>query len=149
MEINLNEITVRQPVGQEWPLYYDLRYRVLRAPWGEPEGSERADDDGTSYHAVAAGPFGALLGVGRLHLNNPTEGQIRFMAVLPEMHGKGVGKLIVQHLEEVAKGMGATTMILHARENALPFYERLGYTIKAKSYLLFGKIQHWEMERGL
>lgn len=149
MELNLNDITVRPPIGQEWPDYYQLRYQVLRQPWGEPEGSERADDDGTSYHAMATGPFGVLLGVGRLHMNSPTEGQIRFMAIKPELQGKGIGKLIVQHMEEVARKRGATTMVLHAREHAVPFYQKLGYEVKEKSYLLFGEIQHWLMGRGL
>lgn len=147
--LNPSQITVRPPVGQEWPAYYHLRYAVLRAPWGEPEGSERVDDDGTAYHAVAVGPFGMMLGVGRLHMNSATEGQVRFMAVLPEAQGKGVGKLIVRHLEETAQARGAQTMVLHARQNAVPFYESLGYTVKEKSYLLFNEIQHWLMTREL
>jgi len=39
------------------------------------------------------------------------------------------------------------TIILHAREIAVPFYERMGFRVTEKSHLLFGEIQHYLMEK--
>jgi len=142
-------ITIRPPKPAEMEAYYQLRHDVLRRPWGQVKGTERAEDDETAYHAAAFSAEGNLIGVGRLHLNSATEGQVRFMAVAAETQGLGVGNLVMEHLEDHARTMGATKMILHARQNAVPFYEKLGYHITAKSYLLFDEIQHWEMAKRL
>ena len=48
-------------------------------------------------------------------------------------------------LEEEALNLGYRKLILHARDYALPFYERLGYTIVGPSYKLFDVLQHFEM----
>ena len=44
---------------------------------------------------------------------------------------------------------GWTEIVLEARENAVPFYEAIGYTIVAESYLLFSEIQHYRMQKSL
>ena len=36
--------------GADWIKYFDLRWRVLRAPWDQPRGSERDDREDTSIH---------------------------------------------------------------------------------------------------
>jgi predicted GNAT family N-acyltransferase len=38
-------------------------------------------------------------------------------------------------------------VILHAREMAVPFYERMGFQVTEKSHLLFGEIQHYLMQK--
>ena len=43
----------------------------------------------------------------------------------------------------------AAGVVLEARENAVPFYESLGYSMIEKSYLLFGEIQHFRMKKAL
>jgi predicted GNAT family N-acyltransferase len=53
------------------------------------------------------------------------------------------------YLEDQAKTKGWTEIVLEARENAVPFYKRIGYTINAESYLLFGEIQHYRMSKTL
>ena len=37
------------------------------------------------------GPERQVLAVGRLHYNSSAEAQVRFMAVVPEAHGRGLG----------------------------------------------------------
>ena len=48
------------------------------------------------------------------------------MAVKQSIQREGLGSLIVNKLEEIAKDMGIKT-VLNARENALKFYISLGY----------------------
>ena len=55
----------------------------------------------------------------------------------------------MQDLESIALRENRQIMMLNARENALSFYEILGYEISKKTNLLFGKIQHYEMKKVL
>lgn len=135
----------------EWAAYYRLRYTVLRQPWNQPEGTERADDDEapTTTHALLLGPDGQALGVGRLHPSGPAQGQVRFMAVSPGAQGQGIGRQVLEYLETAASHQHLTEIVLHAREAAVPFYERLGYAVMAPSHTLFGTVQHFLMSKTL
>ncbi len=134
---------------EEFAQYYKLRYQTLRQPWNQPEGSERADDDDSAIHAMLVNEQNEAVGVCRLHMQTPTQGQLRFMGLHQGYRNKGLGNLLINYLEQRAKDLGATHMLLQAREPALPFYQRCGYTITAKTYLLFNEIQHYQMEKQL
>lgn len=142
-------VVVREPQSaEEWKQYYHLRWHVLRRPWGQPEGSEKdAQEDATWHRAVFL--EGLLVGVSRLQLNSPVEGQIRYMAIADDQQGKGFGRLLVAALEEIARDRGAKYIRLDARENARGFYLSLGYEVVGDSYLLFGEIQHYLMQKNL
>jgi GNAT superfamily N-acetyltransferase len=139
-----------EPASEEdFKQYYCLRYEELRQPWNQPEGSERAPDDDTAIHALLLDETGIAAGVCRLSFASPEEGQLRFMAVRRDLQNKGLGKLLVDYLEEKARSLGASFVSLQARERAVPFYERLGYRITEKTHLLFGEIQHYKMVKDL
>ncbi len=36
----------------EWDAYFDLRWRILRQPWGQPRGSERDSEDDSAFHLL-------------------------------------------------------------------------------------------------
>lgn len=134
---------------EQFEQYYRLRYQTLREPWGQPEGSERAEDDNTAIHAMLLDDAGEAVGVCRMHLATPEEAQIRFMGIRQDMQGKKLGDQLLHYQEERARQLGATRMMLQARENAVNFYRRNGYEIEEKSHLLFGTIQHYRMARQL
>ncbi|HHE40215.1 MAG TPA: GNAT family N-acetyltransferase [Candidatus Cloacimonetes bacterium] len=138
------------PVTEEdFKRYYFLRWKILRKPWNQPIGSERNELDDSSYHVMVCEKDRVPIGVGRLHFNNPNEAQIRFMAVENDHQGKGIGTCIMNALEKYAQEKSAHHIILYARENAVPFYQKIGYEIEEKSYLLFGNIQHYKMNKEL
>lgn len=150
VDLILKNIQLRQPKSpEELEKYYNLRWSVLREPWNMPPGSERVNDDDTASHIMAVNPAGKIIGAGRVHLNSPTEAQVRFMAVDNSCRKMGVGGMILNRLEEIAGKEGASTVILQARDYAIPFYEKNGYTILEKSYLLFDTIQHYKMGKNL
>ncbi|HTA61491.1 MAG TPA: GNAT family N-acetyltransferase [Bacteroidia bacterium] len=140
---------VEQPsTTHDFEIYYQLRYQVLRKPWGQPLGSELDETDNTSIHAfIKAG--GKAIACARLHWVDNITSQIRYMAVHPDYQGRGLGKLVINYLEEISKQNNRLEIILHARENAVDFYKNCGYTINEKSYLLWGKIQHFLMQKHL
>jgi len=132
----------------EWKAYYALRFNVLREPWNQPLGSEVLADEDQAIHAIAV-EDNVVLGVARMHESAEKQGQVRCVATATAAQGKGIGKAIMAYLEEQAKTKGWTEIVLEARENAVPFYQRIGYTIIAESYLLFGEIQHYRMKKAL
>lgn len=138
-------IEVKKPVSeQDWDAYYDLRYRILREPLGKERGSERNEGDETGVH-FALVENNVLIAVARLDSVGETVCQARFVAVESHLQGKGYGRKIMTALENEALNLGYRKLILHARDYALPFYERLGYTLVGPSYKLFDVLQHFEM----
>jgi GNAT superfamily N-acetyltransferase len=76
-------------------------------------------------------------------------GQVRFMAVAPAWQGHGIGRELLQYLEEAGRRLGYIEIKLHAREAAVPFYTRQGYVLEAPSHTLFGSIPHFLMTKQL
>lgn len=141
--------TIKQPESdEEYAQYFDLRWRILRAPWGEPEGSEKDEIEEQCFHIMATNN-GQVLGIGRMQFNSSDEAQIRYMAVDKAYEGKGIGHMIVDALEQEAINNNINTVMLDAREPAVGFYQKLGYSIEKKSYVLFNEIQHYRMTKRL
>lgn len=134
--------------AQEWDDYYDLRYRILRAPLDQPKGSEKNDGDETGIH-FALYENGKLMAIARLDHASEFQAQVRFVAVENHSQGKGYGRIIMEATEEVARERGDSEMILHARDYAVDFYLKLGYELVEKSHLLYGKLQHFKMKKTL
>jgi len=133
----------------ELALITELRYKILRKPWNQPYESSRDELEEKSVNAYIADSGQNVIACGRLQENENKIGQIRYMAVEEKLQGKGLGKLILVFLENKAKELGLKTVQLQARENAVKFYEINGYTIKEKSHLLWGLIQHYLMEKTI
>jgi N-acetylglutamate synthase-like GNAT family acetyltransferase len=144
-------LTIRIPAtSKEWSQYYDLRFKVLREPWGQTKGSEVLTDEDQADHAMAIdSETQKIIGVARMQINTATQGQVRCVAVSPEVQGRGVGKLLMSYLEDVAQQKGIQEIVLDARENAVKFYLSIGYEIIGESYLLFGVIPHFKMRKEL
>ena len=114
----------------EFKKYYNLRYEILRKPWGQPPGSERDEGEELSIHRMIIDEkAGDALAVGRLQFNSEDEAQIRYMAVSDDFQGQGLGSLIIFNLEDTAKEKGILRIMLQARGNALRFYTNNGYEI--------------------
>jgi predicted GNAT family N-acyltransferase len=146
----IHPMRVTQPQSDEqFARYYELRWQVLRAPWGGPRGSERDELEGQSEHAWIVDDAGEPLAVGRLHFNSTEESQIRYMAVAEKARGRGLGRRIVEHLEGIARARGATTVVLNARQAVVPFYLRQGYEVVGDGPTMFGSIAHLRMSKRL
>jgi ribosomal protein S18 acetylase RimI-like enzyme len=141
--------TIKQPeTPEDFKQYYYLRWRILRAPWGKPEGSEVDDIEEQCFHIMVM-DNNKVVGVGRLQFNDADEAQIRYMAVDKAYEGNGIGRMIVTALEQEAIDKHINSVILDAREPAVGFYQKLGYRIEKKSYMLFNEIQHYRMLKRL
>ncbi len=139
-----------EPSGtQEYRKYYDLRWRILRAPWNQPRGSERDPQDEHGTHLMLVSPGGKALAVGRLHFNSIREAQIRYMAVEGPYQRSGLGSRLLKALENKAHALGAAVIVLDARETALGFYRKHGYSALGSGHMLFNCIAHVRMSKRI
>lgn len=132
---------------QELDAILQLRCTILRDPWNQPSETATDNLEATSINAFIADENGTTIACGRLQENENKIGQVRFMAIAADRQGKGLGKLIMSFLEDKGKNLALKTIELQARENAVDFYKSCGYTIKEKSFLLWGQIQHYLMSK--
>jgi len=146
----LSEYLIVSPkTKREFEQYFHLRWKVLRQPWGQPPGSEKSDDDATSFHRMAVDKDGQPIAVGRLHFNSDSEAQIRYMGVADQYRGTGQGSRLINDLENISFRNNRLEIILQAREIAVPFYESNGYRVVKKTHIIFGTIQHYLMKKTL
>tara|TARA_Y100000746_G_C15287009_1_gene360010 strand:- start:225 stop:662 length:438 start_codon:yes stop_codon:yes gene_type:complete len=134
---------------KEFNQYYYFRWEYLRKPLDKQLGTERDDIEDLSTHRIVLNETKQIIAVGRVHHNSSIESQIRYFAVDKNYRRQGIGSYLMQDLENIALRENRQIMMLNARENALSFYEGLGYAISKKTNLLFGKIQHYEMKKVL
>lgn len=141
--------TGKPETPEQFDEYFDLRWRILRAPWDRLRGAEKDEFDEAADHVTVRDQHGRLLGIGRLHLNNEKEAQIRYMATEEDCRGLGVGRALIERLEELASFRGVERIVLNARESVVGFYQRFGYSVIGPGPTLFDKIKHSQMEKRL
>lgn len=124
-----------------------LRYAVLRQPLGLTFTPEQLAVENTQFH-LAAWRGGELVGILLLQPHGAHQVQMRQVAVLPQLQGTGIGRLLVEESERFAKAKGFGLMVLHARDTAVPFYTRLGYTLIGDGFTEV-TIPHHKMQKEL
>jgi predicted GNAT family N-acyltransferase len=125
----------------------ELRRRVLRFPLGLDFSAEQLASEQDSHH-LACWEGDALVGSLMLTAREHGEVQMRQVAVAPEQQGRGVGRLLADEAESYAVALRFTRMILHARDSAVPFYEKLGYACEGEPFTEVG-ILHRHMAKPL
>ena len=124
-----------------------LRSEILRKPLGLEFTEAQLASEVDSLHLTCWD--GEVL-VGTLLLTPREEGavQMRQVAVDGRRQGAGIGRLLVEESEAEARRRGFTRMLLHARDTAIGFYEKLDYHRVGVPFTEVG-ILHQEMEKSL
>ena len=128
---NIKKITKEQT--------YPVRNNILRK--GKPVESCHfpGDDSETTFH------FGyhhneQIIGIVSLFqttnkiFDNSIQFQIRGMAIQENHQKKGIGKALIEYLEQFLKPHHQVLLWFNARESAVPFYKKLGYEIKGEAF---------------
>ncbi len=146
----MNLIICSPATSADFEAYFNLRYELLRKPWKEAKGSEKDDQEDSSFH-VCAKYNNEIVGACRLQFldEQKSVAQIRYMCTSNKLQGKGIGKKMLEFAEAYAFENLAQKVILHSRESAVNFYKKCGYTVIEPSYLLFGCIPHFLMEKSI
>lgn len=139
-----DKIAIKE-ISTDDPLYLqerELRAKVLREPLGLAPGTEVFPFEYESHHFVALDED-KVIGCVLFHRRGD-EGRLFQMAVYPEYQGKGVGKRLVEFLENEVKKMGVKKIFLHSRYAVKDFYEKLGYKCEGDIFIEVG-IEHIKM----
>jgi len=135
---------------QEFKEYYALRFKVLREPWGHPQGTEKDDYEPISKHFMAVDDqTGKIVGVVKVYEKAPGVAHFSHLAVKPELQRKGIGKMLVARVEEVCRAEGFEVIGCNARLETTHYFEKLGYHISALPVPYFSTVQVVWMEKKL
>jgi GNAT superfamily N-acetyltransferase len=124
-----------------------LRDDVLRKPLGlgfTPEELEKEKDN----MLIAAFEDERMLGCCMLVEERPDTVRLRQMAVLNALQGKGIGRALMNFAENLARDRGYKVISMHARKNAVGFYERMDYRVIGSEFIEI-TIPHYLMEKKL
>ena len=124
-----------------------LRDDILRKPLGlgfTPEELETEKDN----MLIAAFEDEDILGCCMLVEEKSDTVRLRQMAVLNDLQGKGIGRALMNFAENIARDRGYKIINMHARINAVGFYEKMGYKISSEQFTEV-TIPHYVMEKKL
>jgi GNAT superfamily N-acetyltransferase len=142
-------IAIKRPqTNADFKEYYNLRYQVLREPYGQLKGTEKDDYEPLSEHFMAVDETtGAVVGVVKLYEKEP--GVISHLCVAKELQGRGIGRALVQAAETVARQRGFAKVGSTSRLTATKFFEKYGYHIAGLPAIHFGTVHMVWMEKDL
>jgi len=124
---------------------FELRFRVLREPLGHDRSAVRFAFEDESFHVVAI-EANQVIGCVLFAPDDKGGGRLYQMAVSDWFQGQGVGRALVEYLEEQLRARHFERVEMHARESAVGFYEALGYRCVGEPFEEVG-IPHRIMEK--
>lgn len=131
----------------EYQQMVKLREELLRKPLGlgfTPEELEAEKD----HVLIAAFEDDTMLGCCMLVEEKPGCVRLRQMAVLNDLQGKGIGRALMNFAENIARDLGYKLITMHARKNAIGFYEKMSYVVSGDEFTEI-TIPHFRMEKKL
>lgn len=111
-----------------------LRYKVLREPLGLDYTAEQITAEAEDIHLACYQEQGAIIGYASMQDTGNGPWKMRQVAVSPEYQRQGVGQALVAFAEQIGQERNWESIVLHARENAVPFYLQLGYRITGEPF---------------
>ena len=132
---------------KEYQQMVKLRDDILRKPLGLSFSPEELENEKSNL-MIGAFEDGNILGCAMLFEESSRVVKLRQMAVLNALQGKGIGRALMQFAENLARDHGYRVLTMHARKNAVGFYEKMGYTVKGDEFMEVS-IPHYEMEKQL
>jgi ribosomal protein S18 acetylase RimI-like enzyme len=124
-----------------------LRDDILRKPLGLHFTEEELELEKDNL-LVAAYEDERMLGCCMLVEEDPQTVRLRQMAVMNDLQGKGIGSALMTFAENLARDRGYKRITMHARKNAIGFYEKMGYKQIGNEFEEI-TIPHYVMEKQL
>jgi predicted GNAT family N-acyltransferase len=137
-------------IDHETKEYYqmvELRYHLLRKPLGLSFTKEELENEKGNIF-IGCYDDDRLEGCCMLVPINKDTIQLRQMAVLSGLQGKGLGRVLMQFAENIARDRGFKKIIMHARKTVMGFYKKLGYKTVGSEFEEV-TIPHYKMEKQL
>lgn len=124
-----------------------LRMKVLLGPIGIPATYINSQKEAGDI-LIGAVDEAQLVGCCILTRINSQTVQLRQMAIDQSLQQKGIGRDLIAFAEHTASDNGYHTVMLHARDTVIPFYEKCGYAIAGEQFFEVG-IGHHKMDKKI
>ena len=133
--------------SKEYQQMIKLREDILRRPLGLGFDPKELEEE-KSHMLIGAFEDEKMLGCCMLVEEKPGTVRLRQMAVLNDLQGKGIGRALMNFAENIARDRGYKIIRMHARNNSVGFYEKVGYKVKGDQFIEI-TIPHYVMEKEL
>jgi predicted GNAT family N-acyltransferase len=133
--------------SDEYDQMIELRVTQLLEPIGVPASYIDKEAETTDI-LIGAFENNELIGCCVLTTRGNGVVQLRQMAVKSNYRGKGIGAAIVDFAEAVARKNAFATLMMHARDPVVGFYEKSGYETYDEPFSEVG-IGHRKMRKQL
>lgn len=133
--------------SQEYDKSIDIRNEVFRKPWGLDIRDEdlTGDKDMTMYGGYIDDIMIATIFLAQ---DDEKTARIKSVAILKEYQKKGLGKYLMEYVEEIARKRGYGKVNLMGRVSVETFYKKLGYRTISQPFD-YHTIAHIDMEKNL
>jgi predicted GNAT family N-acyltransferase len=125
-----------------------LRDKILRRPLGLAFSEEQLAEEYADFHLAAYTNDWILRGCLVLTPKDGKTLKMRQVAVDEAVQKTGIGQQLVAASEVLGRIRGFDIMELNARETAVPFYQKLNYSIVGERFEEVG-IPHFKMTKKL
>jgi len=119
---------VKVKTESDWRDYHSLRRRVLWQDRGRRDYDDtRPDEHLPANHALLLKLNGQPIGTTRLDNLGGRRGVVRLVAIASNVQRQGHGRTLSGLVEEYARRLGLTTLLVNAAPDAVGFYENIGW----------------------
>jgi N-acetylglutamate synthase-like GNAT family acetyltransferase len=144
LSIDFKEVPYGSP---EYRASLELRYRILRLPLGLQFSREDLEREVTDHHLVCI-MDGEVTGIILMRPLDEFIIKMRQVAIDEDLQRKGIGTALVEYAEAFAREHGYHRIEMHARKEAVPFYEKMEYAVEGDEFFEVG-IPHYKMFREI
>lgn len=126
-----------------------LRDQVLRKPLNMAFTPKQISAESDDFHFGCYTNEGLLIGTLLMKVISKNTLKMRQVAVSPNSQNQGVGSFMIKQIEAwIGQHTAYTDIELAARQEAVVFYQRLGYKVQGKPFTEVG-IPHRHMTKRL
>jgi N-acetylglutamate synthase-like GNAT family acetyltransferase len=112
----------------DWRDYHSLRRAVLWEARGRSGYDEHhADEYLSANHPLLLKLDGRSIGTTRLDDLGDGRGVVRLVAIAADSHRRGHGRVLSRMVEDYARGLGLSTLLVNATPDAVGYYDKMGW----------------------
>lgn len=129
MELKIHRVTTENEIE----ICFEIRKRVYIEEQGVTEEEEFDNLDSQCRHFLAEYD-NQWVGTARLYKKNHRQAKVERVAVLNAYRFKGVGRALLEEMENFARESKFEELVLGAQTQAIPFYQKSGYRVYGQEF---------------
>ena len=134
--------------GDDYQRTLDMRFAILRAPLGLDWSGEDLAAEADQLHFALFDDDDDLIACVVVKPLGPDAAKVRQMAVDESFRAMGNGRFLLEGVEAILHHRGIRHIQMDARDIAVRFYEKLGYTIEGAQFTQV-TVPHFRMVKDI